>query len=537
MAGNIEKTMRFKAQEDDYGAAYSFVEKLLQHADISDKIASEMLLIFEALFQKILDSELDEDTVLEISWVKKFGNLNIKVGFEGKAFVPYTDGEASIEDKILRAHDDKLDFSYYAGYNIISVSVNRSYRKMLFACSVAVLCAVVVYGFLFFLVDEQGRRELFEGYVIPLEKVYANAVLMIGAPMTFFSLLKNLTDTYIVSRRNSGIGKLQFQAIATSAVAIALAFVTGFALCIPLAGLQGAFSDFGSTVQSRTFADVVTSFVPPSIFEPFESLSPIPLMFIALLVTYALCSTGKHFGALRRAMDACYALFSRMLRVVIAPLPFFCFLAFMDTLLDSGIWSLFLTLGLLLVIHAALLVLFAAYAIRLRVHGIHVIPFARKLIPLIRENLKIGSAIDAAPFNIRYCARAYGIARKRLERDIPVLAQINLDGNCFIIVLIALFFMFTTGIEVGWLTFAGIAMLVLFLSLGAPNQPGSILIGTLIITSYLHTTDMMCVAFYTESFLGSTLNIVNTIGDIVTVAIAEQTDPSDVSSDTSPKTQ
>ena len=33
-------------------------------------------------------------------------------------------------------------------------------------------------------------------YIIPLMKLFANAMLMVGAPVTFFSLIKNLTDIY-----------------------------------------------------------------------------------------------------------------------------------------------------------------------------------------------------------------------------------------------------------------------------------------------------------------------------------------------------
>ena len=168
------------------------------------------------------------------------------------------------------------------------------------------------------------------------------------------------------------------------------------------------------------------------------------------------------------------------------------------------------------------LLLLASYAIRMRAHGIRITPFLRKLGPLIKENLRIDSAIDAAPFNVRYCARTYGMNREKLERYLPVLAQINLDGNCFIIMLATLAFMFLTDTNVSWIALAGITTLVLFLSFGAPNQPGGILIGTLIITTYLHSYEVLCAAIYAEAFLGSILGIVNVIGDIVTVAIDER---------------
>ena len=163
----------------------------------------------------------------------------------------------------------------------------------------------------------------------------------------------------------------------------------------------------------------------------------------------------------------------------------------------------------------------AAYAIRLRLHGVEVIPFARKLGPLLRENIRIGSAIDAAPYNVRYCSKTFNMDRAMLDRDLPVLAEINLDGNCFLLVFFTLAFAFATGTDLSWLNLIGLAALVLFLSFGAPNQPGSILVGMLIITMYLNSLEVVCVAIYLESFFGIAQNAVNVIGDIVMVAIED----------------
>jgi Na+/H+-dicarboxylate symporter len=221
-------------------------------------------------------------------------------------------------------------------------------------------------------------------------------------------------------------------------------------------------------------------------------------------------------------MESCYTLFSRMLSVVVAALPVFCFLAFMDVLICDDFWGIPFILAIFVVISVSLLLLFATYAVRLRVHGVEVIPFVRKLVPLLRENFKIGSSIDAAPFNVRYCARVYGMDRNRLGRSLPMLAQVNLDGNCFIIMLIALIFVFTTGTDLAWHNVVVLGALVLLLSLGAPNQPGSILIGTLIVTMYMQSLDVICVAIYCEAFLGSAQNMVNVIGDIVIAAIDEK---------------
>jgi Na+/H+-dicarboxylate symporter len=154
--------------------------------------------------------------------------------------------------------------------------------------------------------------------------------------------------------------------------------------------------------------------------------------------------------------------------------------------------------------------------------GVKIGWFFKRLPPLIWENFKINSAIEAVPFNIRYCSRNYKFDRKRLSAKLPILAQTNQDGNCYLITLISMIFIFLLGIEVSLLQVVGIAVLILFLSVGAPNQPGSVMVGILIISFYLGANDLVSIAIFAEVFFGALQNAINVIGDIVTVAIEEQ---------------
>ncbi len=510
----------FRVQQENLGDVCAYAKELLDRPDVNDETAKETVLTFEALMQKLMDWGLDENTDLEISGTHRLGEYRIKVAFEGKVFSRDEGTAFSIEDRILDAHDDKLDYSYHSGRNEISISVRRSSRKVLFACVIASLCAIIAYIPLRSLLDEQMRLTILYDYILPIETMYTNAALMVGAPMTFFSLLKNLTDTYVVSQRSSGIRQLQARTIATSALAILLAFVSFLIMMLFLFIHQDYSVALGSP-SDWSFAEIVRSLIPPSIFEPFESILPVPLIVVALLVTYAMCSAGKYFNSLRYAMMTCYTLFSRMLHVVIAVLPLFCFVAVMDALVDSGFTGIFTLFFFLAVIYLGSLLLLLSYAIRLRAHGVKVIPFFRKLVPLLRENFRIGSVIDAAPYNIRYCTRVFKMSREMLERNIPVIAEINLDGNCFILMLFTLVFFFITSTTLPWLSIIVLALLILFLSLGAPNQPGSILIGVMIILMYMNSSEMLCAAIFAEAFLGSAQNLINVLGDMVMVAIED----------------
>ena len=195
----------FRIQDGNFADAYAFVEEQLTRKDLSKEAALETLLVFEALMQKLIDWGLDENTDVEIQGEHRLGDFRIKVGFEGRVFAPGDEDEGSIEDKILEGHDDKIDYSYFSGYNTISISVSRSYRSAMVACGIAALCAVIAYFPISFMLDTSAQQDLLANYVFPLEEMYTNAMLMVGAPMTFFSLLKNLTNTYVVAQRNSTV--------------------------------------------------------------------------------------------------------------------------------------------------------------------------------------------------------------------------------------------------------------------------------------------------------------------------------------------
>ena len=83
-------------------------------------------------------------------------------------------------------------------------------------------------------------------------------------------------------------------------------------------------------------------------------------------------------------------------------------------------------------------------------------------------------------------------------------------------------FIFMMVREASWFHIIVIAIMVVFLSLGAPNQPGSILIGTLIIALFLKADVLIPTAVYLEVFFESIQNLINVTGDMVTVAIEEK---------------
>ena len=108
---------------------------------------------------------------------------------------------------------------------------------------------------------------------------------------------------------------------------------------------------------------------------------------------------------------------------------------------------------------------------------------------------------------------------KKLEGALPILAQVNLDGNCYVITLISVLVLLQNGIYPKWFEIAMIGILIFVLSLGAPNQPGSCLIGFTTVLAYLQTYSLLHMVIISEVMYGSMINLINVTGDLVTVAI------------------
>ena len=524
MSFMISNSIEITATPENLEEAGSFVRKRLKRSNISKEIQSETLLVFDALCRNIVSMGLYKDTLITIRTRKSFGEIDINLGFEGKPFAAINDDNVCLteEDKILREYEDKINFSYQAGYNSIHIIVSRSFQNTLLLSFASILLAILVYIPINAFVSLEEQARIGEEIVFPLVKVFANAMLMIGAPVTFFSLLKNFTDIYIISERNSVGRRLQVKTIITSVITVILAIISGFFIAYILETEIGGFVGYGGLESRPSLQGLIESLMPSSIFEPFETIMPFPLIIVAMIVTYAFCSVGKYFDKMKAAVDACYTLFSRMLHVVMFAFPFFCFLALLYPLLGIGFVLLLRILYIVILSAASLLILAAFYLIRLMIGGVKLRPFFKHLPTLLKENYKIGSVIDAVPFNIRYCVKNYGMDRKRITDKLTILAQISLDGNCYLIMLMGMLFVFMMVSQASWFHIIVIGIMVVFLSFGAPNQPGSILIGTLIIALFLKADMLIPTAVYLEVFFGAIQNLINVLGDMVTVAIEEK---------------
>ena len=512
------KTLTVAPDEKGLSEACTFVGEGLKKRRVNDTIASETLKLFEALFHLAVKEVDGDDAAFEVGVVSKLGHTDITMMFPGTRFsLPEADPSDGPDAKIIEAYSDKVSCSYEAGDNTVEISVSQSARAFILPNLIAAAAAIIVGIVLNLVLDDPAQQQVAEQFVEPLEKLFTNAVLMVGAPMTLFSLLKNLTDSFIVAGRNSTSRKMFITSLSSSVVAIVVALVAAIVYVQVEGRVTGVTNKIDIGLANWTLASV-DKLIPSNILEPFTTISPIPMIVVALLIVAALATIGKSFGSVKSAIDACYDLFSSIIKIVMDAFPVACFLLFLDILLMNQV-DYFLHVAFIAVdVFLCTLFLLALYALRLKAKGIRVLEFARKLWPLVKENFKMGSVIDAVPYNVRYCVKNFGFSRERLEKELPVLAQTNLDGNCYVLMFIAVAFILFASNEGSWFSIVVVGFIVLFLSSGSPNQPGSILIGILIVSTYLASQADIQMALCFELFCGGLQNIINVISGMVVAA-------------------
>lgn len=518
------ESVEIRSLTEDYEAARSLVEGFLYKRKCSEVVVSETMLIFEALCYKIFEQENVNSLVLGVTSRRRFGGASIIINYEGSMFLAedVASDEMTPEERIFAAYADRIDYTYGSHFNSIRIQARRSYVGASVAYLVAILLAFVAYFGLHMVSGAEYDDLLRDKLFFPLETLFANTMLMIGAPVTFLSLLKHLTGTYVLSERDSGIRKITRQTLGSSIICVLLAIATCKVLNVATSPFERLLEGYGKLHMHMELGSFIRGLMPSDIFTPFQTISPFPLILLAVLVTYAFCSVGKYFDKMMDAIDVCYALFARMLTIIMVGLPFFTFCATMDVLLVNGYKVLSFFGKFLILTLISMIVPTIYYFLRLAARGISMGEFLKRSRLLLIENFKIASVIDAVPFNIRYCIRNYGLDRKSLETNLPVLAQVNLDGNCYMLTLVSLIFVTFSGPGTTLGEMLLIGMLVFVLSLGAPNQPGSCIIGILIILHYVQAYTFIPFAIFAEVFFGAILNLMNVTGDIITEVVNEK---------------
>lgn len=518
-----KESFEVKANTKNFDAVRTFAEERMARADVSDAQINESTLVLEELFVRIVNQIKNTHAIITVTVEKRLSEVLINLEYDGARFALDIDSEDTLDPgaEIIRRYEDRIETNYRQKHNLITLEAQSIADKIFERSIIAMILAALVYAVLHMFITHGQELDLLDGFVFPVERMFGTAMLMISAPVTFFSLVSNMTDVRLYSTTHKGIHGLVGRVIWTSSIALLLALVY-----FEVLDYAGIFEDAGMEIYKIEPGEVLSelsqfsNIIPADIFKAFTVLSPIPLLLLALLASASLSTMNKNFDTMKAINDAFYSFFGQALNIIMMFLPIASFFAIFDELLDDGFSGLSDIAVYVVACFLGVLLLLGYYLWRLIYNKINPVAFLKKSMPAMIENFKINSSIDAIPYNTRFMNRVFKINMKFLDEELPLFSKINLEGNCFFLFLFGLSMDAFMGDSLSHSELFLMAILILILSVGSPSHSGGTIIGLTIIFSYVGVSmDLVCIGIYFEALFCRVITIVNTFSNYVTIAI------------------
>ena len=111
MSLSKNRTLEIPLKQESYETADQFIKQWMMQKRIDERSTFETMLLFEALFQDMIEQGYGQDTILTIKAQKNLGEYNITLGFEGESYIPSMKKDQkniSPELQIVQAYSDKV---------------------------------------------------------------------------------------------------------------------------------------------------------------------------------------------------------------------------------------------------------------------------------------------------------------------------------------------------------------------------------------------------------------------------------------------
>lgn len=515
----------FKAEQNSIHLIVEYVSDALSKSDINKNLAYEYQLLVEEIVIKLVENA-SQGAEIYVNVYKKLGSMGIKINCAGKAIALHQEDEFDFGGKIIEEFGDYLKQDYSAGVNhIIFSSSTTESNSFILNSGIAVIASIIIGVTINFICDAEKVLWINTNLISPIVDIFTKCLQTVATPVAFFSLAAFIVTLKLTIENNRKLIFIAIRYASTSIIALAIGTVIW-----KIYSCLGIYFDLNLS-RSKTdnfFGDTIGEFLNQSVLgnfiDPFLNSNPIPMLVMGVLLGIA---AGNLFGvygnSARNGILTFNGLFCKMMDLIYNAIPFFLFFALLRGWLTSGIdhgISLLVTLATFI---PGFILLMVLYFVELLVNGISPIKFLKDYKEVLIENLKIGSNIQAMPYNKRMISRITKMPRDVLDKGLQLGAMMNMDGNCIVVSMGIIGMIYSLNIELSIIQIALMALIILLLSVGAPNQPGSFLLGIAVLMSFVGISSTFSGDFLIiEAIFGKVYSCMNATGDIVMMVIEDK---------------
>ena len=466
----------------EYGKVVDWLEEILTGMKVTRREIFVAELLLEENFYRLAEASGDASAFsARLDVRKRFGDVDLRLSAHGEPFNPLEEMNEATEDTaelyslaILKAHRDKISHSWKKGENVISMRIHRSDSKTAVHTLIALVLGVVLGVVMKAGLDAETIRWLGDNLFLPVETIFMNALLMVAAPLIFFSVTAGITgmsDTADIGRMG---GKLLMISLAKLAIMLVLAVFLGIRMgAMPelLAMDTVNAASGGATVSVR---DVIMSIVPKNIIAPFEGNNLLQVLFLALFFGMLLAKAAERAVWVRDFVSFCNRFFTDAMGTILPLMPIVVAVSMAKLMMNTELTVLLLYGRIIGGVFVELLLLFVVSAVFLMVVGrLSPMPFLKKCLTFSILPFSLRSSNGCLPDTLTFCAKKLGIEKKVAMFSIPVGMQFNMVGSGSYVVMLAILLRLTVGLTVDAEFLVSFFFAVLLLAFTFPSVPGA----------------------------------------------------------------
>lgn len=401
---------------------------------------------------------------------RRFLTPCVRLEAEGPSGNPFRAGDDALGefcDALLVNLRLAPDYSYGDGRNRVLFRLSPKSPGQMATLGLVLAAAVAVGALGAAFLPAEARRTLLSAVVEPVYDTFFRLLSCIAGPMIFLSVAWGI---YGIGDAGT-FGRIGRRMMRTFILAVFLAAAFG-SVCFPFLGpgFSGAAAQGG---QLAGIAELILSFFPSSVAEPFVTGNTLQIIFLAVVVGIALLFLGSQTSSVARAIEQVNAMVQFLMRIISRLVPFVIFLvvvnlAWSDRLaILAAVWKLVAVFLPAAAVYVLAVVLWTAAAYRARPGTL-----VKKGLPTVLIALATASSAACFGSNVATSEEKYGVDRSLVRFGIPLGMVIHKPVSAIYNMALICFFADQYGVACSptWLI-AGV-LICAILAIAAPPIPG-----------------------------------------------------------------
>ena len=478
------RTQIHTVSKENCSQIIEWLETIFTEMGLSQKEIYKGELLLEENFYHFAIASGDENKFLaQVEITKHFGDVSIRMIALGKAYNPLSDISKVPEDEreqysqaILKAHKDDISYARKNDANIVSICVHRSGNKLTIYTLIGLVVGIVLGLGAKSILAPDILMWLVENIFGLIEKLFLSALMLVIAPLVFFSVIEGITSMSDATDIGRMGGKLMLLSIVKLSVILVMS--------IGLGSWLGAMPDLVSMLNEESHSAVVISLkevmmniIPSNIIAPFFNNNLLQVLFTSCFLGFILAKSGDRGIPVREVVvfTKRFAMDAMMAIMPIMPIVAALSMAKMMIIIDISAFLPFSKIVISAFVECVLILLIEAFFVMI-IGRVSPFPFLKKFLTFSVLPFSVRSSNVCLPATLKYCSEKLGIDEKLALFSVPIGIQFNMLGGCAYVTAIAVILRMTMGLPLDFEFFITFFFATLMMSFTFPSVPGATVI-------------------------------------------------------------